>query len=206
MSIDPPFVRGYRHDDRPALYDICVRTAASGQDARGMYRSDDLMPDAFAGPYAQLEPDLAFVLDDPGAGRAVGYVVGTADTAAFARAYRAGWVPLMAAKYPPPPVQPWTQPDDWLLDLLYRPEHLVVPELADYPAHLHIDLLPGYQGAGHGRTLIETFFTAAAKAGAGGVHVAVAAGNLAAPGFYARLGFHEIEAGPDTVRYLGREL
>jgi hypothetical protein len=28
-----------------------------------MYRSDDLMPDLFAGPYVFLEPDFAFVLD-----------------------------------------------------------------------------------------------------------------------------------------------
>ena len=46
------------------------------------------MPALFAGPYVFLAPELAFVLDDGRRRRPVGYVLGTADTAAFARAYR----------------------------------------------------------------------------------------------------------------------
>src|ERR1700759_1787757 len=75
-----------------------------GADARGKYRSDDLMPDLFAGPYVFLEPDFAFVLDD--GHRAVGYVIGTPDNAAFARAYRARWIPRLAGRYPVPPEPP----------------------------------------------------------------------------------------------------
>ena len=59
-------IRPYRPADRAALYDVCVRTAEAGGDARGLYYSDDLVPDVFAGPYAELEPGLAFVLDDGG--------------------------------------------------------------------------------------------------------------------------------------------
>ena len=84
-------IRPYRESDHAAVYDVCVRTADVGGDARGKYHSDDLMPDLFAGPYVFLEPDFAFVLDD--GQRAVGYVIGTPDTAAFARAYRARWIP-----------------------------------------------------------------------------------------------------------------
>ncbi|WP_328367664.1 hypothetical protein OHQ88_23470 [Micromonospora zamorensis] len=29
--------------------------------------------------------------------------------------------------------------------LLHTPEQMVLPELADHPAHLHIDVLPGYR-------------------------------------------------------------
>ncbi len=59
-------IRRYRPEDRAAVYGICVRTADAGGDARGQYASDDLMPDLFAGPYVELEPELAFVLDDGG--------------------------------------------------------------------------------------------------------------------------------------------
>jgi GNAT superfamily N-acetyltransferase len=201
-------VRRYRDSDHGALYDICVRTAAGGQDARGMYHSDDLMPDLFAGPYAFLEPDFAFVLDDggQGGGQAVGYVVGTPDTAAFARAYRERWIPRLAGRYAQPP-QPPVTPDDQMLALHYRPERLLWPGLAEYPAHLHIDLLPPFQGAGHGRRLMGTFFAAAAQAGAAGVHVCVVAANVRAIGFYHRLGFVSLaddEAG--GVVYLGLKL
>jgi hypothetical protein len=68
-------IRPYRAEDLAAVYDVCVRTADVGGDARGKYHSDDLMPDLFAGPYVFLEPDFAFVLDD--GHRAVGYVIGT---------------------------------------------------------------------------------------------------------------------------------
>jgi hypothetical protein len=43
------WIRPYEERDLAAVYDICVRTADAGGDARGKYRSDDLMPDLFAG-------------------------------------------------------------------------------------------------------------------------------------------------------------
>jgi len=206
-------IRPYREADLDAVYDVCVRTADGGADARGKYRSDDLMPDLFAGPYVFLEPDFAFVLDD--GRRAVGYVIGTPDTAAFVRAYRARWIPRLAGRYPVPPVPPVPpdSPDDEMIPLHYRPERLLWPGLAEYPAHLHIDLLPPFQGAGYGRALMETFYAAAARAGAAGVHLTVMAANVTAIGFYRRLGFRPLEAadpgervGGIAVVYLGRRL
>jgi len=200
-------IRPYREADHAAVYDVCVRTADAGGDARGKYRSDDLLPDLFAGPYLFLEPDFAFVLDD--GQRAVGYVIGTPDTAAFARAYRARWIPRLAGRYPPPIPGPPGNPDEEMLALHYRPERLVWPGLDEYPAHLHIDLLPPFQRAGHGRALMETFYAAAAGAGAAGVHVTVAKANTRAIGFYRRLGFRPLEVadpGEPTVTYLGRAL
>jgi ribosomal protein S18 acetylase RimI-like enzyme len=212
-----PTIRPYREQDLAAVYDICVRTADAGADARGKYRTDDLMPDLFAGPYLFLAPDLAFVLDDgqddrldggPAGQRPgpVGYVLGTADTAAFARAYRERWIPRLAGRYPVPPV-PAVSPDDQMLALHYQPERLLWPGLREYPAHLHIDLLPAVQRAGHGRALLETFFGAAAQAGAIGVHVVVVAENVQAIGFYRHLGFTPVEvADRGGIVYLGRRL
>ena len=206
MTQPTAVIRPYREADLGAVYDVCVRTAHGGSDARGKYRSDDLMPDLFAGPYVFLEPDFAFVLDD--GRRAVGYVIGTPDTAAFVRAYRARWIPRLACRYPVPP-EPPASPDDEMTALHHRPERLLWPGLAEYPAHLHIDLLPPFQRAGHGRALMETFYAAAAQAGAAGVHVTVMAVNVRAVGFYRRLGFRPLEVpepGESAVIYLGRTL
>jgi ribosomal protein S18 acetylase RimI-like enzyme len=199
-------IRPYRESDHTAVYDVCVRTADAGGDARGKYHSDDLMPDLFAGPYVFLEPDFAFVLDD--GGRAVGYVIGTPDTAAFARAYRARWIPRLAGRYPIPPDPPTSQEEE-MVALHYQPERLVWPGHQEYPAHLHIDLLPPFQGAGYGRAMMETFYVAAARAGAAGVHVTVVKANTRALGFYHRLGFLPVEIaepGETTVTVLGRKL
>ena len=67
---DTAHVRSYRPGDHEALADICVRTADNGDDSRHLYPDPGLMPALFAEPYAHLEPELTFVLDD-GSGRAV---------------------------------------------------------------------------------------------------------------------------------------
>ncbi|HEX3960725.1 MAG TPA: GNAT family N-acetyltransferase [Trebonia sp.] len=199
-----PTIRRYEDRDHDAVYDICVRTAHAGGDARGKYRSDDLMPDLFAGPYVFLEPRSAFVLDDGQA--AVGYVIGTPDTAEFARAYRERWIPRLNDRYPVPPDPPVT-PDDEMLAQHYQPERLLWERLPEYPAHLHIDLLPPFQGNGHGRALIDTFCAAMADAGAAGVHVCVVRENVRALGFYDRLGFTRFDVGlAGPVVYLARAL
>ena len=193
-----PHLRPYRPADRPAVYDICVRTADLGGDARGKYSTDDLMGDLFAGPYLHLDPQLAFVLDDDH-GRAVGYVVGTADTAVFAERYRAEWMPLVGDRYPVPPPPPRTAEQD-MVALHFSPERMVLPELAGWPAHLHIDLLPGYQGQGHGRRLIDAFRKAAEVP----LHVAMVTANMRARGFYDRLGFEVLPVrDPGPLTYLG---
>jgi ribosomal protein S18 acetylase RimI-like enzyme len=199
-----PVIRRYRASDREAVYDICVRTGDRGRDARGRFRSDDLLPDIFAGPYLRLEPQLAFVLA-VGA-RPVGYVLGTADTAAFVRAYSEQWIPALAGRHPEPADPPLT-PEDRMLAMLRRPGEMLWPELAAHPAHLHIDILEEYRGAGHGRRLIERFAEAAAGAGAAGMHVGVSSANLPALRFYERVGFARLEVpDPGPVVYLGRRL
>lgn len=199
MPSSQPHVRRYDSADLDAVYDICVRTADAGSDARGQYSTDRLMGDLFAAPYVTLEPEHAHVLDD-GSGAAVGYVVGTADTQGFVRRYRAEWIPASGLPLPADP--PVTQ-EDVMLGLHHHPERMLVPEVAAYPAHLHIDVLPQWQGHGHGRALMAAFLDGLRGAGAPSVHLGMLSTNTAARAFYDRLGFHVVsEIGP--VTYLGR--
>ncbi|MFZ4246684.1 GNAT family N-acetyltransferase [Streptomyces griseoincarnatus] len=201
---ESPAVRPYRPGDHEALDDICVRTAHNGQDSRPHYGDPSVFTAAFAAPYAHLEPELAFVLDD-GRGNAVGYVVGAADTARFAERFRAEWLPLVAERHPAPAGPPAT-PDETIAWLLHHPERMAVPELAAWPAHLHIDLLPEWQGRGYGRRLMRTLLAALAERGVPAVHLVMTAANEPARAFYDRMGFEEIEGVPmdDSVVCLGR--
>jgi ribosomal protein S18 acetylase RimI-like enzyme len=193
-----PEIRPYRPSDRDALYDICVRTADAGADARGHYSNDDLMGDLFAVSYAHLEPGLAFVADHEG--QVVGYIVGTSDTPTFVERYAAEWIPFLGDKYDAP-----EERDREMVYLHFHPELKLVPELEDYPAHLHIDLLPGFQRQGHGRKLMDAFLAAAREAGAKNVHLGMLTVNVAARAFYDRLGFAELPvADPGPLTYLGR--
>ncbi|EAU63279.1 putative acetyltransferase [Stigmatella aurantiaca DW4/3-1] len=192
-------VRPFQPRDRDAVYDICVRTGASGEDARGHYLSDALLGDVYAGPYLELEPQLAFVLEE--GGQVVGYVLGTANTAAFVEAWRVRWLPHVAGRYPPP-VEPARTADERLIATLHHPEWMMAPELAPHPAHLHVDLLPQAQGAGHGRRLVEIFLAAAASAGAPSLHLGTGTRNTRALHFYERLGFQRLPvAGVEGTTY-----
>ncbi|MGW2567374.1 GNAT family N-acetyltransferase [Streptomyces sp. NPDC001537] len=198
-----PVIRPYRPEDRPALDDICIRTAHNGQDSRPVYADPTIFPTIFAAPYVVLEPELAFVLDD-GHGRAVGYILGTADTHRFVEAFRTKWLPLVADRYPEP-TGPATTPDEEMIPLLHRPERMLVPEVAAYPAHLHIDLLLAWQGQGHGRELMRAFLRALSDQGVDAVHLSMVTANTPARAFYDRLGFHRIDVpDPGPVTYLGR--
>ena len=192
-------IRPYRPADRDDVYDVCVRTADGGDDARGRYSTDDVMPDVFAGPYLALEPELAFVADD--GRRVVGYVLGTADTPRWAAEHRRRWLPTVADRYPL--AEHPSTPEDELIDLLHHPEHTVHAELAAYPAHLHIDLLPDHQGQGLGRLLVRTFLAALRARGVPAVHLGMVPTNTGARAFYDRLGFHELALQLPGVTFLG---
>jgi ribosomal protein S18 acetylase RimI-like enzyme len=202
-----PSIRPYAPADLPALYDICLRTAEAGEDASPYYpeRDHELLGAIFAAPYAVLEPESAFVVDD-GRGRAVGYILGTGDTAGFVKRFRDEWLPTVAARWPAPvPADPPAGSSEVMAGLLHTPERMVVPALAAYPAHLHIDVLPPYQRGGHGRALMEAFLGALAARGVPAVHLGMLTANVRARAFYDRLGFHEV-AVPDAgvLTYLGR--
>jgi ribosomal protein S18 acetylase RimI-like enzyme len=195
----PPIIRSYRKQDLDAVYDICVRTADNGTDARSHTSSDTLVGDVYAAPYVTLEPEHAHILDD-GTGRAVGYIVGTADTERFVRRLRAEWIPVVAGRYPEGDPR-----DADLLRRLHHPEWMLQPALSGYPAHLHIDLLPAWQGRGFGRGLMEAFLSGLRAAGVRGVHLGISPENTAARAFYDRLGFKALDVPgqkPGTV--LGR--
>jgi ribosomal protein S18 acetylase RimI-like enzyme len=196
-------VRPYRDSDLEAIYDICVRTGDHGEDATAKFYNPRLLADIYAAPYVFLEPSSAFVLPDADDGP-VGYVLGTANTAEFVRTYREKWIPRLASRYPVP--QPGVLvPDAELLDIFHDPERMLHSGLDDFPAHLHIDILPSYQGRGNGRRLIEAFMSAAALAGAPGAHVVVAVANARAHGFYLRVGFERLPiASEGPVVYYGR--
>ncbi len=186
--IEPVEIRLYRPADRADVYNVCVRTAAAGGDATGIYSSDDLMPDVFAGPYLEFQPDLAFVVDV--GGRVAGYVIAAADTRAFVERVRQEWVPTFASKYPEP-----SPTDAPIVAMGVDPERMLVPEVDEYPAHLHIDLLPELQGQGCGRALIDTLRAELARRGIPGLHLTMDTANLPARAFYDRLGFVELPSG-----------
>ena len=185
-------IRGYRPGDLADLYRICLQTGDRGEDATGQFTDPDLLGHVYAAPYGLLEPALAFVVEDhDGVG---GYCLGALDSREFEQRLEAEWWPPLRARYPEPDVgdiDSWTR-DEQMAYLIHHPWRAEGELLAQFPSHLHIDLLPQVQGTGMGRRLMDAQMAALRERGSRGVHFNVNAANRRALGFYHHLGFREL--------------
>jgi len=188
-------IRQARPADRDALFEICLRTADSGVDATALFSDPKLPGYVWAVPYAVLEPDFAFVLAR--GDRAIGYVVAAPDTVAFERRLETEWWPEVRRAVAGHVAS--RRLDAGTLERINTPEAHGEWLAADYPAHLHINILPEAQGGGWGRRLIETELDALRRAGIRGVHLGVSPYNERAKGFYRHVGFTDISRGDDVL-------
>jgi len=178
-------VRPFAPGEEAALADICVRTAETGGDATGILDDDGLWAAIFALPYVQRHPDLAFVAETDD-GRVAGYVVCAPGTRAFEDWFHDEWWPRHEPAYRRPGVNA-RQTD--LLRYAGERRGGASPYADEYPAHLHIDLLPELRGRGWGRRLVATLADALRARGVPGLHLVADAANAGALAFYDRLGF-----------------
>lgn len=175
------------------MYRVCLQTGDSGRDGTALYRNPDLLGHVYAGLYVVGEPELAFVVADE---RGVaGYTFAAEDTRAFEAWAESNWWPTLREQYPR---ADGDSPDAALIRLLHDPELAPDAILSDFPAHLHIDLLPRVQGQGFGRQLIDLVLDRLRDRGVRGVHLGVAAENLDAIAFYRHLGFSTQSADADS--------
>ena len=192
--------------DRDALYDICLKTGASGQDATHLYHDPEVLGHIYAGPYLRFQPELAFVLED--AQGVCGYVIGALDSRDFAATLEREWWPKLRQQYPQPHTDAAQRtPDERMANLIHHPHPAPEHLLSQYPSHLHIDLLPRAQGGGHGKRLMFRLFEALQAAGSPGVHLGVGGKNTNAQAFYRHLGFTELSrdaAGNATLGWVFR--
>ncbi|MGM7699757.1 GNAT family N-acetyltransferase [Microbacterium sp. A84] len=186
-------IRPYREDDRPAMFEICVKTADSGGDATGIFSDDELWGLLFAVPYVERHPDLAWVVESDD-NRVIGYIVATDDTDAFEQWFRDEWWPQFAERFPRPE-KPETREAE-MIDGAYTRGPGRNQNVGEYPAHLHIDLLPETQGQGMGRQLIQTLFAELQGRGVTGLHLGMDPANLGAAAFYERLGMQHLPTDP----------
>lgn len=174
--------------DLDALYEVCLRTGDAGEDAGAIYSDPRLLGDIYVGPYVVLDSGLGFTaVDEEGPG---GYGLAAPDTRQFEQEAEQRWWPALRERYALPGSIP--TPDDELVTLIHDPPQGSEEVVSEYPAHLHIDLLPRFRGIGLGRKMMDRLIYAVAGAGAQGVHLAVDRRNQRAVGFYQHLGFRRL--------------
>lgn len=181
-------IRNYKPADLESIYEICLKTGKSGEDATELFKNPKLLGQFYAAPYAVYEPELCFILTVDG--KPSGYILGTSSSENFAAWSEKEWFAVLRGKYKPEETYK-TLFEKRIVEIIhegYNPK----PEFKNYPAHLHIDLLPAAQGKGMGRTLINTFIEKLRSMNVNGLHLEVGKKNTSAIIFYEKIGFELI--------------
>ena len=202
-------IRDARPGDEAGAYHVCLKTGNFGQDGEPFYRDDpDALGRIFVGPYLAFEPEFSLILeDDEGI---CGYALGSLESRTFFDRYEREWRPKLCAQFRDPEGDPSTWTRSQLVHSWYHHPDYTCPEpYAEYPSHLHIDLLDRAQGRGFGRTMLNQVMDRLRLRGSPGAHLGVSLMNVPAQGFYLKLGFQEllrVGSGTDGCIYMGKHL
>lgn len=176
-------------NDEAGIAHVCLLTADSGKDASALYSRADLPALIWATPYLHHSLQNCFVVVQDE--NVVGFIVTTPNTRRFEQWQRISWWPQVETKLKD--FRPQTERDHAALSAIQSMKR-PAPEYADqYPAHLHINLLPEVQGTGYGRKLMMSALDKLKSERVSGIHLGVAEQNANAIGFYDALGFTKIE-------------
>ena len=184
-------LRPYRAEDLDALYRVCLATGDAGKDATALHNDPKAVGAVYAAPYGVLEPDHAFVAEDE---RGVsGYIVGTYDSTEFAEREERDWWPALRAHYATVPAGQLTAADRERIGAMLAPSSNPAHIVADYPAHIHMNLLPYLRGQRVGSGLLTLWLDQARADGVRGVHLGANAGNAGGIAFWTASGFKPLE-------------
>lgn len=186
--------RPYEPADRAAVRHICNETGHLGDPIDPYFSDREVFADLHSLYYTDVETDSSFVIEEDG--QVIGYLLGCLDS----RRYRA-WTKshlepriLRRALTRGVLIRPgtarlvWRFAGDWLRE---KPHFGDAGE--DYPAHLHINLLPAGRRRGFGRLLMENYFELLQMNDLPGVFLETTAENTNAVAFFGSRGFVEDE-------------
>ncbi|MGN0796261.1 MAG: GNAT family N-acetyltransferase [Christensenellales bacterium] len=170
-------IRQFKPTDIDAIRDICFLTAQG----KAVSLNKELCCTLFADYYLHFEPSNCFVLtaenDAP-----VGYVLCAQDYELYHKTFMENYYSKLKSlsRYEA---------------FLKKHERVFLKKIiAQYPAHLHIDILDSYQGKGYGKGLIRKLLDSLKSKGIKGVHLIVGATNKGAIKFYYKLGFKKVKS------------
>jgi ribosomal protein S18 acetylase RimI-like enzyme len=190
-------IRQYQTGDRSSVFHIAAETAFFGDPVEAFMDDRNLFCDAFVGYYTTHKAEYCWVAET--GNEVIGYLLGS--------------------------TQLVTQSDHWLKYMFSRVIIQAVSgkyrigrrtigyalntvsgyltggeppvDLAEYPAHLHINIDPNFRGFGVGGRLIEAYCKQLHSAGIFGVYLHTTSHNEAACRLYEKLGFQILNSRPN---------
>jgi len=170
--------------DATSLGRIAYETAFFGDSAEVFFPSRKLFQELWTDPYLGAAGCCCFVAELDG--DAVGYIVGTCDLAAYRR-HMAALMPGLLWRMLTGTYADARRSVRYLWRML-RLSGKPAPA-SDYPAQLHMNLLPGARGEGAGNLLLETHLNCLQQRGVPGVQLSTTDLNDAALHLYGKFGF-----------------
>lgn len=195
-------IRQYRPEDQRAVLNICYRTGFLGEDLSGQNKFNDqkLFGYLFCLYYLLYEPTNCFVAVTAGK-EVVGYIIGTANSRRQSRNSIAKMGMRIVGRLLL--VTSWRYPESFRATLYflasYFREHPPRDLQRKYPAQLHMNLLPQYQGQGIGSKLISRFEKQMAELAVTGIHLKTSNRNLKAVPFYQKKGYQLLYDHPNDL-------
>lgn len=179
-------VRTAQRKDIPAMERICLETAAEKFLKTEKEKEKTLY--MYNRYYTRAELSSCFVLTD-GEDRAVGYILCAPDYRTYRKGIFAHELKSIAGLSP---ARALTAAGEIFVMRLFS---------GQYPAHLHIDILPDFQGKGNGTLLMQTLLTHLREKGVRGVMLGVSASNTRAVHFYKKQGFRQLAAAGGGITF-----
>ena len=174
-------IRKYQQKDTEYLKQICIKTASHIFQRKKL--AETALTEVYCRYYIEQEPESCFVVVDQN-DIAKGYILCAKNYDTYKKVFKERYLKT------------------WNIATLIMGNfamNSIQSYVKQYPAHLHIDLLPECQGQGYGRKLIETLINHLREKKVEGLMLHVSMENERARAFYARCGFRVLYSDKNDV-------
>ena len=171
-----PRIRKYKKEDREAVQYICLQTSVGEKSPMEWQRH---ILNLYCNYYIDCEPENVFVAVDD-SDRPVGYIFCSTDFDIFKFIFTRDYLPILRCLGKNRVI---TARLELLAHQLFR---------KDYPAHMHIDILPEYQKMGLGTKLLQELFSYLKEKNCPGLQLICDTGNDGGFAFYQKYGFEKL--------------
>ena len=149
-------IRSYQSKDRQGVIEVLYRTGYMGEDAKDYFDDKHLFGLLFGIYYLDYEPDSCFVAINKTTNQVVGYILSSLDTRIQTRKFNRKMLPRILMRTFLYTIWRYRQSFRMLLYLRKLNQNSPTPSnenliLSDYPAHLHINVLPEFHRQGNSR-------------------------------------------------------
>ncbi|MGG1518201.1 GNAT family N-acetyltransferase [Paenibacillus oryzisoli] len=156
------------------------------------------------------EPQNGYVLEHTASSKAVGYITCASDTIAYENEFENTYLPKLKVRYEELEKQSFAYLEENRKLLFFRRNQDIGFDATEYPAHLHINILPEYQRSGYGRLLLSAYEENLRSRGVRGYHLGTGANNLKGISFYTKHGLELLHTvykdGQPVTSILGKRL